>query len=683
MAKAFVPGQLGLFRPESDWKPPTELPDYRGRPFLAIDTENKDDGLANGKGPGWALGLGYICGVSYAASEEDSGYLPVRHPETDNFQWDNVKRWLNDHFKPGGPKIIFHNAPYDIGWLNTYGVDVPDYFEDTLPACVMIDETNRKYSLDACCEREGIEGKDLELLRQAVTAYGGNPKKPAADLWRVPAKYAGPYAQQDGVATLGLWHQIESKLHSQEQWDAYRTEIDLIPMTVAMRRRGIRVDTRHALETGKRFRLMRDRFLVEMGNVLNLRRAPTLDEIRTTRWMDRHCHELGIKPPRTPSGKANSYSKEWMAKHEHPFPRAYTKALQFEDAASKFVDNFIMGFTHKGRIHAEIHQFLSEEGGTRSHRLSYSEPPLQQGVSPDKDPRDENKNLIEELAIGTPFRQCFLPEKGEAWLASDYSQQEPRITVHFAAVCKIAGVEAALESYRNNPRTDYHTMVAEMTGLPRPRAKIMNLAMTYGKGKYSTAEELGMSIEDAEDLIKMYHNRLPFIKPLEDLCKRVANDRGYIKLIDGARMHYNDWEGPFLDKETRANAAANFKRLDACSLEEARDRQKDPDHPWHGKRLRRADTRKGLNNLVQGSAARQTKRAMLEMWRQGITPLLQMHDEIDASVNSEAQVKMISEIMIHTTPLVVPTVVDSELGPTWGDAKMSWDDYADKYLRAA
>ena len=81
-----------------------------------------------------------------------------------------------------------------------------------------------------------------------------------------------------------------------------------------------------------------------------------------------------------------------------------------------------------------------------------------------------------------------------------------------------------------------------------------------------------------------------------------------------------------------------------------------------------------LNYLIQGSAARQTKIAMRNMWREGITPLIQMHDEVGASVASEATVLRIAELMRDAVPTVVPMVVDSEVGPSWGDAKYSWTD---------
>lgn len=673
-------GQLGLFRPESSWERPAELPDLRGRPLVAIDSETKDDGLAGSRGPGWALGpAGRILGVSWAA-EGSVGYAPVSHPETENFPLGQVMRWLDDLFR-SGTRIVFHNGPYDLGWLGTEGVEPPVLMEDTLPGCVMLDENHRSYDLDACCARVGIPGKDDALLIEAIRAYGGAPRAGSKSrrwwkehIWRVPARFAAPYAEQDGVATLGLWHQIEPALRTQGVWDAYRTEIDLIPMTVAMRRRGIRVDEAAAEKTIVGFRRQSAVFLREIGELVGLRRPATMEEIRSPQVMERWFTAADIRFPRTAKSKQGSFSKEWMEKHEHPLARACVGASEYEDAASKFVENFILSFATRGRIHAEIHQFRSDDGGTRSHRLSLSEPPLQQMTRPDE--KDQS-------GIGNQVRRLFLPEKKTAWLAADYSQQEPRLTVHFAALCRARGSAAAVQRYIENPKTDYHTMVAEMTGRPRPIAKILNLAMTYGKGKHSLAEELGVSLAEAEAILKDYHERMPFIKSLEETCKNAASSRGYIRLIDGARMHYSLWEGGWMEYEERQAAVAAGKRLDPCSLEEARERQKDEDHPWSRTRLRRADTRKSLNNLIQGSAARQTKRAMLAMWKEGILPLLQMHDELDVPVSEPEQVRRVGEIMVETTPLLVPTIVDLEVGLTWGQAKTPYQEFDWSQLREA
>jgi DNA polymerase I-like protein with 3'-5' exonuclease and polymerase domains len=678
----YLPDQLGLFKPESDWTPPTELPDLRNRDVIALDTENDDQGLSSRLGPGWALGpLGRLAGVSWAA-EGSYGYAPVSHPETSGqFDRDQVIRWYNDHVD-AGVKFVFANAGYDLGWLGSYGGKTPEEgkIEDVLCAEFMLDENQYEYGLDAVCRRRDVPGKDVALLMEAVRAYGGNPKHPSAFIAKLPAKYAGPYAEQDARATLELWKKLEPLLHADQVWNAYQLEMDITPMTVAMRRRGVRVNMANIPATTAHFRRVRDRFLSEIHRQLSsATRAVTMEDVRSPDWLQKVFRTEGVPFPKTEASRGTdkergSFQKEWMERHSHWLPKLVTRAIQFEDAASKFVETYVAGFAHRGRIHAEVNQFLSEAGGTRTQRYSYSNPPLQQSPNPDKDIQDENKKYIEEFRIGKRFRQLFLPEEGELWASADYSQQEPRITVHYAAAMNCRGVEDALERYRNDPRTDYHTMVADMTGLPRPRAKILNLGMTYGKGFKSTAEELGVSDEEAKEIIKEYHARLPYIKALENEAKNLAARRGYIKLIDGARIRYPSWEGPYLDFDTKRAAIRAGHRLTPCTLEEAHRRQQMEDHPWHGQKLRRADTRKALNNVVQGSAARQTKIAGRAMWREGILPLLQMHDEWANSVSDPKRGERIREIMRDAVKLRVPVIVDLEYGPTWGDAKYSWEE---------
>ena len=86
-----------MFKPDSDWQPPAELPDLRGRPVVALDCETKDQGLMDKKGSGWALlRSGTICGVSWAAAGS-SGYAPMAHPDTAEPL--NVIEWVSDLVK--------------------------------------------------------------------------------------------------------------------------------------------------------------------------------------------------------------------------------------------------------------------------------------------------------------------------------------------------------------------------------------------------------------------------------------------------------------------------------------------------------------------------------------------------------------------------------------------------------
>jgi len=84
-------------------------------------------------------------------------------------------------------------------------------------------------------------------------------------------------------------------------------------------------------------------------------------------------------------------------------------------------------------------------------------------------------------------------------------------------------------------------------------------------------------------------------------------------------------------------------------------------------RLKRAYTYKALNRLIQSSAADMTKKAMVDVYKNGTVPLLQVHDELAFSVKSEEQAKELALLMQNAVPIIVPNKCDIEIGPNWGD----------------
>jgi DNA polymerase I-like protein with 3'-5' exonuclease and polymerase domains len=58
---------------------------------------------------------------------------------------------------------------------------------------------------------------------------------------------------------------------------------------------------------------------------------------------------------------------------------------------------------------------------------------------------------------------------------------------------------------------------------------------------------------------------------------------------------------------------------------------------------------------------------MIELYKEGIIPHIQVHDELDISVNDNAD--KIVEIMENAVNLEVPNKVDYESGPNWGTIK--------------
>jgi DNA polymerase I-like protein with 3'-5' exonuclease and polymerase domains len=653
--------QLPMFLPESKWNRLAELPDLRQFDEIAIDTETRDNGLASGHGPGWAFRSGYIAGISVAYgphNAESAFYIPLNHPDTDNFSRESAISWLKSH---SSLRWIFHNGPYDLGWLRADGLfgPPPEKIDDTTAMAVMIDEHEFEYNLDAVARRCGVPGKDETLLREAAAAYGFNPK---SEMWRMPAKYVGPYAEDDALATLKAARSMRPRLVDEGTVKAYTLEMELIPLIQEMRMRGIDIDLDHAERAKVELEGKRDEVFKDLSERLGQRVG--MEEIGKTRWLRSVFDAEGISYPFTANGNASFTAgvTGWMHKHPHWLPQQIVKADKYHNAASKFIQGYIIDYCHRGRIHPSINQFRSEDettgarSGTRSHRFSYSDPPLQQMTS--RDP---------EL---TPLiRGCFRPRPGEKWGRIDYEQQEYRLMVHFSELLGLPKAEEAANKYRNDPNTDFHQLVAELTGLDRTSAKQTNFAKAYGAGLKQFMALTNMSEADAARVMAQYDNEMPFINELNEECKRQAGRRGFIRLIDGARCHYPFWEGPWMSYEDRAVATRSGFETSPCRPDEAERRQSNPDHPWHGKRLRRADTRKAMNNLIQGSAARQTKIAMLNCWKEGIVPILQIHDELCFSTSRREEGERAAQIMVDAVKLIIPVGAGVDWGNSWAHAK--------------
>ena len=663
---------LGFMLPETDWVAPTELPDFRGLgPDLAIDTETRDDGLRSGRGAGWAYGMGRIVGVSMAAGDRRV-YVPLAHPDTECFAHDQVRRWLRDHLA-SNQRHIFQNAPYDLGWIKReFDLDPPELIDDTIGMAFILDENRLTYNLDSLCDWQAVPHKDESVLRAAAEAYGYDAK---SELWKLPARYVGPYAEQDAMSTLLLAQTLRPKLEADELTAAYQLEMDVLPLCVEMRRRGIRVDVERADQVRGELLTRRDRALSELSDKLKIGRAVDIRDVASPHWMARVFDAAKVEYPKTEKGN-DSFSNEWMAKSEHWLPRLCAEASLFNDAGTKFVTQYVEKYAHMGRIHAEIHQFRDDRGGTITTRFSYSDPPLQQ--MPSRHP-----------IIAPMIRGLFLPEEGDLWCTSDFSQQEYRLMVHYAIACsavrRMDGADRAAARYREDPKTDFHQLVADLTGLERRRAKDVNFAKAYGAGPPKFAIMTGLSIDESKSVMGQYDQEMPFISQLSKFCTEQADRRGYVRMLDGARGRFDRWEPRWTDREDVRIALERARqlgeeppKLTPCSREEAEARVRDPNHPWKG-RLRRAMTHKAMNKLIQGSAARQTKMAMRDMWREGIVPMLQMHDDLNFSFGSETQGERAAEIMRDCIQLEVPMKCDVEWGWNWGTAKYSFAEAMEKF----
>lgn len=666
-------GQSDLFPSISDWVPPTELPHIPSGTQVAIDTETCDRGLQAGTGPGWVHGEGWLCGVSWAY-EGGSGYAPVRHPDTECMDEALVLRWLSDLSRRCS--LVFQNASYDMGWTGV----VPERPDDVHTMAVLMNENEHSYSLDSISLRLGIPGKDETLLREAVLTHGGNPKRIKEHIWRLPARYVSPYAEQDAVSTLGCAQILLPQIDANGLREAYDLETELSPHILRMRERGIRINVDRLEKNQSYFRELARQELQQVTAILTQRREVTIQDIRSPRWLEATFTDLGIGYPRTAKTGQGQFDKEFLEACPHPIAMHISQARSLHDASEKFLGNYILSNIHMGRIHAEIHQLRDAEAGvssgTKTYRFSYSNPPLQQmnRAEPDK-ANPEHKDYREGfIDIGTKVRECFEPESDCVWSAPDYSQQEYRLIVDYSSRLGLPKAEEAVEYYRSDPKADYHNFVVSMTGLVRKKAKDANFAKAFGAGIPKFALMTGMAIDEAEEVMRVYDDRLPFVSKFAKRSSDVAAERGYVRLMDGRRCRFDLWEASWVPKEEWSAGRAAGHNMTECSLEEARRRQSVVGHPWRGKRLKRSGTHKAGNRVIQGGAAVQTKKALLACAREGYLPMIQMHDELGFSHGDERSADRTAEIMRDAVQLRVPTVVDNEHGPDWGRAKYSFSE---------
>ena len=618
--------QLNFIYNDSDWVCPSEYPDLRHAKEIAIDLETKDTNMKT-KGSGWATFDGAIVGFAVAALGQQ-WYFPIQHDAGGNMDLGITTAWFQSILKTPATKI-FHNASYDVGWLKINGFEINGPIVDTMIAAALINENRFSFSLNACAKDYLGEIKNETFLNEKAKEWGIDAK---ADLWRLPAGYVGFYAEQDAGLTLRLWQHFKTEISKQSLHDVWDMEMELLPILIETRMRGIRVDEEKAAALKKEFKNKEQQVLNE------IKQQTTMDvDIWAARSVAQVFDRIGVDYPRTTKTEEPSFTQNWLVNCDNPIAQLIRQAREINKFHSTFIDS-IQRYVHKGRIHSEINQLRSDQGGTVSGRLSYSNPNLQQIPARNKE-------------YGDKIRSLFLPEEGRQWGSFDYSQQEPRLVAHYAASVdqQFTGADDFIEAYKNEA-ADFHQIVADMAGISRTHAKTINLGLFYGMGKAKLAKELGISKDRAESLLNQYHSKVPFVKKLAEAVTTSASKYGFIRTIRGRKCRFDMWE------------PATFGMNKAMHYEEAK--------AIYGNNIRRAFTYKALNRLIQGSAADQTKQAMINCYKKGYKPLLQIHDELCFSIDKESDIIGVREVMENAIEnLKVPFKVDIALGRSWGQAK--------------
>lgn len=645
-----------MFSAATEWVCPDIFPDLKKYKYIAIDLETKDLGLKS-RGSGALINDGEIIGIAVAV-EGWSGYFPIGHREG-NLPKNKVLEWLQEICSLPSTKI-FHNAMYDVCWLKAYGIKINGHIIDTMVMAALVDENRYSYSLNSLCYDYLGEVKDESVLVQA--AKGIDPK---SEMYKLPAMFVGSYAEKDAELTLKLFKHLSLEIRKDNLTEVFDLETRLFPCLIDMKVKGVRVDVEraHLLKT----KLSEE----EKELLLKVKKETGIDvQIWAARSIGKVFDKLSLTYNRTAKTQAPSFTKNFLQVHKHPLVQCIAKAREINKAHTTFIDTIIK-YQHKGRIHADINPVRGEKGGTVTGRFSYSNPNLQQVPARNKD-------------LGPLIRSLFLPERNHTWGCFDYSQQEPRLVVHYAAASPSLRddneVKSIVERFKNND-VDFHQTVADMAEIERSQAKTINLGLFYGMGKAKLQAELGLGTkEEAEKLFDKYHSRVPFVKALMQNTSRDSQKEGYITTLLGRKCRFENWEinefnpGTITPSMTKAEAESASK-IKQYEVEKKRNKYKlelgeiteEEIKKKIKPKIRRAFTYKALNKLIQGSAADMTKKAMLDLYEEKIIPHIQIHDELDVSVESKEHADKIVDIMQNAVKLNVPNKVDYESGENWGD----------------
>jgi DNA polymerase-1 len=600
--------------------------------MLGVDLETRDPRLLS-HGPGGLRRDGDVVGVSLSTGK-DSWYFPFGHLGGGNMDREVTIRFLKETLERPNLWLIGANLQYELEWLDYLGIEPKGKLIDIQVAEALLDEEReRDFTLGTLCQDYLGEGKDETLLREAASAYGVDPK---SELWKLPSQYVGAYGEFDAKAPVLIFERQLERMRADDLLPIFELESKLLPLLWYMRKQGIPVDLEGAKCLTEELRVEEENIRMDFFKLYGFH----IDEW-SGKQIEGLCQRLKINFPHTPKGNA-SFTGDWLSESTEKPLRMIADIRELNRLRTTFIDGWIFGHVGKdGRVHPQWKQLMSDEGGTRTGRMAASNPNPQQVPS-------RNEKLAPRL------RALFIPPEGQRWAKKDYSQQEPRILVHFAYLCKMAGADAVRLAYINNKEMDIYKHLAEAAGISRRNAKDLTLGRMYGMGKAKMATKLGIGLEEADRILAGFDKSVPFVKEIADECTRLAQSRGWIKTLCGRKRHFNYWE---------PTDSFNMRKqgLDTRPLE-----RKAAEAKWPTMRLQRANAHKALNSLIQGSAADMTKACMLKIWEEhGKIPLMQVHDEVNYGVDSDAEAEELKHIAETCVEMTVPIVAELSVGDHW------------------
>jgi len=520
-----------------------KYPDLSQAKVICFDIETYDPGISDKMGPGVYRNDGYILGVGIGTEDGFAEYYNVGHydcsPEEAKKNWAYIKEVLESDVNKLGT-----NLGYDVDWLENWEGDEKKFgwrgvgpklnigglLYDIQIAEPLIDENQGQYSLDYQARKYLNKGKQNDMLvefcRDSNLKMKGNDPRPW--IYKMPYNIVREYGIGDVQEPIEIFRKQWRIMHDEGLLPVFHTETILQRAILKMRKTGVRIDTVlrdiTALETREEYETRKYRLFKTYGE-FNYNSSQQLEKIFKdnkipTQYKVTYFDSGGKKREEL---AAEEDVRKFYEQQEIGFvdivrispsvTKQYLKGLVedyevvadilFLRQSDKMIGTFLRGALKKficegDLLHPSIFAVRNDDFGTRSGRLSMGNPNLQQIPSKGVDPY-----------WGTVCRKLFIPEDNCWWAKLDYSQVEYRFTAHFSVGPGSADLK---RRYNEDPTTDYHQHIIDLTGLKRRYAKNLNFGVAYGMGKKHMAEFFNWTLEYAEEVTQIYHSRAPYIR---------------------------------------------------------------------------------------------------------------------------------------------------------------------------
>jgi DNA polymerase I-like protein with 3'-5' exonuclease and polymerase domains len=587
--------------------------------------------------------------------EQGSRYYAWGHPSENNCTFEEAKSVLLQALKEDKEGYLAHNSPFEASITKKYfGYEQKDPLKihDSQYLLFLSDPYALSFSLKPSAERVlGIPSDEQEDLKAWIMAHvpGAKASDWGAHIAKAPGDLVGRYAgnsQITGVPgdtdrTRKLYDVLYPRVLQAGMLEPYRREQKLMPILSASTERGVRIDVallQKDIEVYSRAKKLAEDYVRNVLGEFNIdsdaELARALDAAgQVTEWV------------LTPTGRRSTARKNLVGRVRDA---SLLHALAYRGVLATCLGTFAepwlaQALREGGRVHPQWNQVRGDKGqdgdmsGTKTGRMSCRAPNLQ------NPPNDFEGMVIPDLIerffqdmyesgwsgpMIPHMRRYLLPEEGHVWLKRDFSAQEMRIMAHFA--------EGRLyEAFRADPTTDPHDAVKKMIDgmiggdMPRKYVKITGFGIMYGRGVPNLSVALGVDQVEGKRVRDAYYAALPEIR---DLSNEVRNRgrRGQFIRTWGGRLYY---------REPNPERDLSYKLL---------------------------------NYLIQGSAADQTKQALIdhdEVRERDELLLAAVHDEINISApenKAPAAMTRLREAM-NRDRFDVPFMSEGFKGPNWSD----------------